>query len=122
MTTPATPSPRAPNRLNAFDPSTRGGRFSLSLGESICLASREGQMENSPAIHRWVGGNETEQVPEGRQRESFVPPGLVRLACQVPSDESLGYFQAVLSDAKQIPPLRGEGVRGASASRMGRAS
>ena len=55
----------------------------------------EGRIENSPAIHRWVvGGHGSESRRDGRAKCCAVPPGLDPLAGRIPSDESLGYFQA----------------------------
>ncbi len=49
-------------------------------------ASREGRIENSPAIHRWVVASRyAESRRDGRARSSSVPTGLDGLAGQYPA-------------------------------------
>jgi putative heme-binding domain-containing protein len=50
--------------------------------------------ENSPALQRWVDGQETDQVPAGTAERSFRPSGTLSSGNgAVPSAEALGYSQ-----------------------------
>jgi hypothetical protein len=67
-----------------------------------------GTLDNSPAIHRWVGEIVGPQSPEGtieiETGNSFVPPGLAHHRRRGgPSDKSLGYSHSPLRGSRCRP-------------------
>jgi len=69
--------------------------------------------ENSPAIHRWVPGQEGNKSRQGRKRDSHFTPflsplrGLDAFGDRCPSDKSLGYSRGI-----GYPPLKRRAIFG----------
>ena len=71
----------------------------------IFSKSRKGQIENSPAIHRWAGGESIVLVPSGTTENSIgasnIQPSVTGLRILtghfIPSSQLLGYSQSVPS-------------------------